>query len=289
MSNDGIVGIDVSYAQGTIDWKKVKANGVKFVFVRVGYCYNNGVLKEDTHFKANIQGALSEGLDVGVYLFSYALTSSAAAVAANAVIEAIAPYKLTYPVVFDIEDSSAVTYSKMTRGENTAIVNSFLSVIQDKGYMGMVYASKAFLTDNLNMSSIPYEIWVAQWASKCTYAGDVGVWQYSETGKVNGINGNVDMNIAYKDYPGLINLGSQNPVNDEAKEDEPEVGYDDVEEEESDEFITYKVVKNDTLTRIARIHNIPLNLLLKSNPQIKNPDLIYVGDVINIPASKIGE
>ncbi|MGL5513619.1 MAG: GH25 family lysozyme, partial [Sporomusa sp.] len=90
-------GVDVSYSQSKSDWAKVKAAGIDFAIIRAGYCYNNGNLKEDTMFKTHIQGAIAAGLDVGVYLFSYALTAEAAKVAAQELLELIAPYKLTMP------------------------------------------------------------------------------------------------------------------------------------------------------------------------------------------------
>ena len=95
-------GIDVSYCQPKVDWEKVKAGGIDFA-IRVGYCYNNGALKLDTAFTQHIKGALAAGLDVGVYLYSYAITTQAAKRAAQEVMKAVKPYRLRYPVIFDIE------------------------------------------------------------------------------------------------------------------------------------------------------------------------------------------
>lgn len=275
------LGVDVSYAQGKIqDWKAVKAAGIDFAIIRAGYCYNNGAVKVDTTYHYNMQQALAAGLDVGVYLFSYALTAAAAERSANELLPLIAPYSISMPVIFDIEDSTAVTYTKFTKTLNTSIVDSFLSVIQANGYIGMIYANKSFFEVNLDMKQLAaYEVWVAQWDSACTYTGDYGIWQYSEKGKVNGINTYVDMNYCYKDYPGLI----VNPV------DPPTVPGDTAAPDDGDimekdcENTYYVVVKNDNLTRIAQAHKVPLALLLKVNPQIKNPNLIYPGDRIRVP------
>ena len=121
-------GIDVSYAQNNVDWQKVKASGVDFAIVRVGWCYNNGALKEDVHFKKHISGALAAGLDVGVYLYSYATTAEAARRAAKEVIEAVKPYKLSYPIAFDIEYESI--YTGGSKQVNTDICKAFLDEIE---------------------------------------------------------------------------------------------------------------------------------------------------------------
>ncbi len=96
-------GIDVSYCQPKVDWEKVKAGGIDFAIIRVGYCYNNGALKLDTAFTQHIKGALAAGLDVGVYLYSYATTVQAAKRAAQEVMKVVKQYRLRYPMIFDIE------------------------------------------------------------------------------------------------------------------------------------------------------------------------------------------
>lgn len=288
-------GIDVSRWNGVINMDSVKNAGYDFVFIRVGYCFNNGTVSEDPMFKTNMINALDAGLHVGVYLFSYALTADAGRVAARKVMEMIAPYDITMPVVFDIEDSSSVNYSAMHKDVNTAIVNAFLSTIQAGGYLGMVYASKSFLENQLNMSSIPYEVWVAHVADSVgnpreqitDYTGEFGIWQYSWVGKVSGISGNVDLNYAYRDYPARC-AGEDK---DEAKDPDADVDSADIIEDEDDipedecDCTTYTVVKNDNLTKIAARHNVPLMQLVKVNPQIKNINLIYVGEKINIPCA----
>ena len=97
------LGIDVSYGQTRVDWNKVKASGVQFAIVRVGYCYNDGGLHIDKMFKSHMEGAARAGIPVGVYLYSYAASISAAKRAAREVLQAVKPYKLTYPIAFDIE------------------------------------------------------------------------------------------------------------------------------------------------------------------------------------------
>lgn len=279
----GVKGIDVSYANGTIDWEKVAAAGIEWAMIRIGYCYNNGKLKVDTHFHYNIQQATAAGLNIGVYLFSYALTAQAAGVAAEEVMEVLSKYQIDLPLVFDIEDSSAVKYTSFKKDVNTAIVKAFLSKVVAAGYVGMIYANKSFFENNLIISGLPYEVWVAQWGSECTYKGDYGIWQYSETGRVDGISTMVDMNIMYKDYPAIIGFDE-----DETEEPTAEAPEEDDMVNEDQENVYYVVIKNDNLTKIAKAHGVPLQLLIKVNPQIKNPNLIYPGDKIRIPVKDIG-
>lgn len=270
--------IDVSYAQGRIDWETVKKSGeVDGAIIRVGYCYNNGALKLDTAFTYNIQEAIRVGFPVGVYLFSYALTAEAARRAATEVLTQLTSYSLTLPVVFDIEDSASVKYSSFNAQLNTDMVNAFCDTVEEAGYVSAVYASKSFLEHNLYMDSIFTDVWVAQWGvPKCTYDGRVDIWQYSATGKISGITTAVDLNYLYADY----GLPTQ-PEEEAPQTTEPptEDGIKDADSENT----YYTVMKNDNLTRIAEAHKVPLSQLIKVNPQIKNPDLIYIGETIRIP------
>lgn len=203
------LGIDVSYCQSRVDWQKVKASGVRFVMVRVGYCYNNGSLHIDRMFKSHMEGAAAVGLDVGVYLYSYATSIAAAKKAAQAVLQAVKPYKLTYPIAFDIEYDDE--YVKSTKQSNTNITAAFLQEIERAGYYAMLYCSKDFLDTHLLPERLTaYDKWLAQYASKCTSKHAHGMWQYSGSGKVNGIPVSVDLNYAYKDYPAIIRRANLN-------------------------------------------------------------------------------
>ena len=140
-------GIDVSKWQPQIDWQKVKADGIDFAIIRVGFCYNNGALKLDSAFTQHIKGALAAGLDVGIYLYSYAATVQAARRAAQEVIRAVKPYKLTYPIAFDIEYESI--YTGGSKQTNTEICKAFLDEVEAAGYYAMLYCSKDFLDSYL--------------------------------------------------------------------------------------------------------------------------------------------
>lgn len=202
-------GIDVSKYQGSIDWSKVKSAGYDFAFIRVGYCNYDGAISEgfDPYYEVNMKNAIAAGMNVGVYVYSYAKTTDAARVCANAVLEKIKPYKLTMPVAFDYEDSK--TYASLGKNNNTAICKEFLQTIQNAGYYSMIYTYTSFADSYLNMSDLSaFDTWIADYRGYVGYKGSYGIWQYSSTGTVPGISGNVDMNIAYKNYPAIISGSS---------------------------------------------------------------------------------
>ena len=196
-----IKGIDVSVWQGKIDWKKVKASGIVFAMIRVGYGSSQGNdCKMDTYFKANVEGALAAGVEVGIYFYSYAKSAQAAAREAAWVVEQIAPYKgrILYPVAYDLEDSKQ---AGLGRDVLTAMVTAFCTTIEAAGYYASFYCNTNWCKNMLNMDDLKgFDLWLAQWASQPTTAYSFGMWQRSSSGSVAGINGRVDLDVAYKDY-----------------------------------------------------------------------------------------
>lgn len=204
-----IRGIDVSYCQTKVDWQKVKEEGIRFAMVRVGYCMNDGALKVDRMFKSHMEGAVAAGLDVGVYLYSYATSPSAAKKAAQQVLKAVEPYRLTYPIALDMEYDDE--YIKNSKENNTAIAAAFLREMEKGGYYAMLYCSKDFLDSYLLPERLTaYDKWIAQYASKCTSAHKHGIWQYSGSGNIKGVAEKVDLDVAYKDYPRIIRRAKLN-------------------------------------------------------------------------------
>lgn len=207
MSN--LKGIDVSKWQGEIDWEAVKKSGVDFVMIRAGYGKNN----IDEYFERNISECNRLGIPCGVYWFSYAYTKEMARNEAKYCIEAIKKYKISYPVAFDFEydsvDFAAGKGVKVTKTLASKLVRAFCEEIQNAGYYVSVYANPNYLSAYFD-SNIPkeYDIWLAKWPNKPNL--DVkpdqcgGMWQYTSSGTVNGIDGRVDMNVAYVDYPQII-------------------------------------------------------------------------------------
>ena len=198
-----IRGIDVSKHQGTIDWNKVKASGIEFAFIRIGWTWYDGGITMDEMFIKNYNGAKAAGLKVGVYVYSYDRTVVAASKAADALINILKDYKIDYPIVFDIEDA----YNKtLTKKVNTDIVSTFLDKIEKAGYYAMIYTFVSFANSNLDMSALSrFDTWIAHWGvSKPNYSRAYSVWQYSNSGTINGINSSVDLNYAYKDLAARI-------------------------------------------------------------------------------------
>lgn len=198
-------GIDVSQYQGNIDWQAVKDSGVDFVIIRAGY--GKELHQVDPTFYRNIEGAKAVGIDVGIYWYSYADNSETARREAEVCYELIKDYSLEYPVYFDIEEPK---HSNMSIAQTSVIVDTFCSEMENRGYYVGVYSYANFLQSHIYRSVLEkYDVWVAQYSDSLTaYNGHYGVWQYSSTGQVSGISGNVDMNYCYNDYSQII---SANP------------------------------------------------------------------------------
>lgn len=189
-------GIDVSRHQGAIDWAKVKESGVQFAIIRAGY--GKYAYQEDPCFEDNIEGAYNASIPVGVYWYSYADTAAEARQEAEVCLTVIKPYKdmITLPVFFDQEYEPAI----LAAGNSirTQCCVAFIEAIEAAGYKAGLYGSQDWLDNKIDDSQIPATatVWVAQYGNKCTYKGRYTIWQYTSTGKVNGIAGNVDMNEA---------------------------------------------------------------------------------------------
>ena len=193
-------GIDVSKWNEEIDWDKVRNAGVEFTIIRVGYRGSvTGSLVEDPYFEANIRGAAASGIKVGVYFFTQAVTEVEAVEEASAVLALIRDYQLDYPVFIDTESAGgsgrADGLDAVTR---TLVCEAFCSTIENAGYKAGVYASRNWYNNNLQAVSLErYYIWLAEYRSAPLYQGYYQMWQYTSRGRVDGINGNVDMNISY--------------------------------------------------------------------------------------------
>lgn len=197
-------GIDVSYHQGTIDWEAVKGAGIEFAVLRAGYGDNN----IDKQFVRNISECNRLGIPCGIYWFSYALTAAEAAKEAEYCLAAIAPYRVEYPVCFDLEYDT-INYAKkqgVTIGKAlaTQMVHAFCGAVEKAGYYAMNYSNLDYINNMFETDLHKrFDLWFARYNNTCGIDG-VGIWQYTSSGSVAGVSGNVDMNYAYKDYPELI-------------------------------------------------------------------------------------
>lgn len=198
--------IDVSEWQGNIDFAKVKADGVTGVIIRAGYGKYD--YQRDKMFDANYAKAKAAGLDVGVYWYSYADSTASAIEEARVCMSIIKGKKFEYPIYFDLEEPS-----QFSRGRAfcDSIVKAFCGELEKHGYFAGLYISRSPLQTYISTDvANRYALWVAEYASKLNYSGSVGMWQYSSTGKVNGISGSVDLDECYVDYPKIIKEGGFN-------------------------------------------------------------------------------
>ena len=222
-SEDGVYvtkGVDVSVHQGTIDWQKVADAGFDFAMIRVGYRgYGmEGNMRGDTQFLNNVQGALNAGLDVGIYYFSQAVTVEEARQEAAYVIEQIAPYDITYPVVFDWERQNYAGSRTQTIPDTDllcSMANAFCADIEAAGYEAMIYFYQSLAYNNLDLSQLDYPFWLAQYTDYPSFYYDFDMWQYTSSGKVPGISGNVDLNLRF------FRDGERPPEKEEVEESDP--------------------------------------------------------------------
>jgi len=191
-------GIDVSEHNGKIDWSKVAADGIDFTYIRIGYRGSvEGNITHDKRFEQNFDGARKNGLDVGVYFYSQAITAEEAREEARYVVKQLDGYATEYPVVFDMEPSTSGDdrVSSLTNDQMTAIAKAFCKELQKNGYYACVYGSRADLAHYDLAALSRYGFWYAEYAKAPTMALRYGIWQYTDSGKVDGIDGNVDLDI----------------------------------------------------------------------------------------------
>ena len=191
-------GIDVSYAQGVIDWEKVKASGlVDFAILRAGYGKETSQI--DDQFSRNYTACKQLGIPVGAYWYSYATTVAEAEQEANVCLQIIQGKQFEYPVAFDIEEARCLPQAD-------ALSTTFCTALENAGYYTAIYTFKSALESNFSAAvKNRYDIFLSHIGVQQTdYAGSYGLWQYSWTGCIPGISGDVDLDYAYKDYPTMI-------------------------------------------------------------------------------------
>lgn len=250
-------GIDISYWQQGVDYKKLKEQGIEFAIIRCGY----GNYSKDSMFEAHYKGCKEAGLKVGAYFYSYCKSLEDAKAEARNCLECIKGKEFDLPIFYDIEDK--VT-KPMGNVEITQAIRIFAEELNNKGYKVGVYANLDWFKNYIDLSRLEdIKVWLAQWGvEKPTATFKYDYWQYTSKGKLDGINGNVDMNICYdNDFKNSITVDNvenfvDNSTNIENKE------------------LTYIVKKGDTLSQIAQTYGTTVNDLVKLN-KIENPNLIY--------------
>lgn len=212
-------GIDVSEHQGKIDWKLVKEKGVEFAIIRAGY----GMLEsqKDKCFDFNYENAKANGIKVGAYWYSYAKSIQEAEQEADVFLKTIQGKQFEYPVYFDIEDK---TQENLGVQLLTDIALVFCNKVQSKGYYVGLYCNPNWIDYKLNKERLKvFDKWLAHWTDRPAYGSEFGgLWQYSASGKINGIATDVDLNYSYRDYETLIKRLKLNGNSDVPEQRAPE-------------------------------------------------------------------
>lgn len=205
-TNNEYSGIDVSKHQGNIDWKKVKNAGINFAMIRGGYRgYTEGYINEDIKFKDNVKNAYENGIKVGIYFYSSAVNEIEAREEAEFILNLINKYNIksyiTYPIAIDIEDFEDTRNYSLSIQQRTNIVKTFCEVIKNNGLKPMVYSYTYFLETKLDMDKLTnYDTWIADYYGNTWYKRKYTIWQYSDKGNIDGIEGDVDLNYSYCNY-----------------------------------------------------------------------------------------
>lgn len=267
-----IKGLDVSRFQGEVDWERVKAAGYQFAMLRAGY----GDDSVDGQFRRNASECNRLGIPIGAYWFCYAASPENAAQEADSCIRTVSGYRLDYPVCYDIEQASADYVEKQgvsfTPALAQSLVKSFCDRIEAQGYFAMFYSNRSFYDTYLGAALAGrYAFWYARYTD--TFDGtDCGIWQYTSTGSVPGISGNVDLDLAYVDYPSVIRRAGLNHLDGTAP----------VPPSPAPQYITYVIQPGDTLSGIAQRFGTSVRTLAELNG-ISDPDKIYAGNTIRVP------
>ena len=203
--DDGVItskrGIDVSEHQGEIDWAMVKEEGVEFAFIRAGYRTSElGIIYEDAYFKYNIENAIANGIDVGVYFFSQAISVDESIEEAKFTIDLLQDYDISLPIVHDMEEvvREEDRIKDLTRDERTEIADAFCEIVENYGYDSMIYGNPSWLLTEINILKLSdRKIWLAHYSDTTLYPFRYEIWQYTDSGMLEGISEPVDLNIMF--------------------------------------------------------------------------------------------
>lgn len=197
-------GVDVSRFQGDIDWEKVADAGIEFAIIRTGFRgTTEGKLLQDDYFEDNIKGASENGIDVGVYFYSQAVNKEEAMEEVQMMLDMIEPYNIEFPVVIDIEsaESDSARTANLSSDVYEEVAKVFCEAVKKAGYKPMIYGNVKSFTLLMDAADVDdYDIWIAYYGTPLYYPYHFDIWQYTSTGTVDGISGNVDLNICITDY-----------------------------------------------------------------------------------------
>lgn len=256
--------IDVSYVQGQINWDQVKTTGVDGVIIQCGYG-DNITSQDDKYWKRNADECTRLGIPFGAYIYSYATSMAQIESEAQHVLRLVKGYNLSYPIYLDLEEPG-------TQAGAVDRAKRFGDIIEAAGYWCGIYANLNWWNNYLPDLD-RFTKWIAQYNSQCEYTGaNKDIWQYSDTGRVAGISGNVDMNECYRDFPAEISGGSTSTTKPAAKPNPAPAAK------------THTVQSGETLSGIAAKYGTTYQSLAAING-IDNPNLIYAGQVLKLTGS----
>lgn len=198
------VGVDISKAEGYVDFNKLKKAGVDFVMLRVGARgYSSGQLVIDEYFSDNIKRASDAKLEIGLYFFSQAITEAEAIEEALVVLQQLEGYTVRYPIAFDMEyvDNDTSRVESLSRADKTTVAKAFLDTIRMGGYEPMIYGDKYWLIKQIDLSKMTeYDVWLSQQEDIPDYPYRFSMWQYNRQASIDGISGSASLNISFIDY-----------------------------------------------------------------------------------------
>lgn len=184
-------GVSVSKYQGTIDWAKVRADDISFAMPRLGYLNS-----EDPTFDFNMRQAAANGIDTGLYLYSQALSVEQAREEARFSVRRALDYRVSYPIAIDLESQWLIMH-ELSVQELTDIVNAFCSEVEAAGYYPVLYVNQKWMTEKVDMSQIPYDVWYARYKELTEFPVGTGIWQSTQSGSVDGIEGDVCLEFSF--------------------------------------------------------------------------------------------
>ncbi len=214
-------GVDVSTYQGKVDWETAK-DYIDFAILRCGFG-NDLKKQDDNQYVRNADECTRLKIPFGIYLYSYATNLSMAQSEVEHTLRLLSDYKLEYPVFLDVEDRSQLALPKERLVE---VIDYYCKKIEEAGYYVGIYASLSVLNTKLNDTVLnKYDKWVAEWSKNFSYKGASGMWQYTNNGRIPGINTRVDEDKAFYDYPKIIRSAGLNHLEDEEDDDQKELQY----------------------------------------------------------------
>ena len=267
-----ILGVDVSKYQGPIDWAKVKEDGIRFAILRVGSSNNNGVYI-DPYFEENYLGCIANGIAVGAYIFTYADTESEQNEEILKFLPALEGKTFKYPVFVDVEYSGLAT---LGASQLSSLIKRYMDILDQKGFTPGWYSYTNFINSYIDKDMLKdYPLWVADYRSALGYSGPYDIWQYTSSGTVSGINGNVDMN---RDYRGYIPFENTTETEDPEPQ-EPETPSEDYEEPTMQLLMMGPMSNAKAMELYKKAMELKLPYMSKYTTDEENGQIVVIGPV----------